>query len=194
LSQAKESIPSLQFLPNKCRATAANQHVVSGDLPVYDAFPHPVYGVMDSVGAAFAIGAVSDAAFHFVRGLVRGVPGRRRPRFPQQRAPRGWHPRFQLVMFSTIECVVARAQGREACDSAAVAATAATFCVAGMRRGAAARYVLYSAAVMAVMAETHRAAVLMEGEKCRHRNQMNSEQPVAPAVLRPQTGGLQGAR
>jgi hypothetical protein len=128
LSQAKESIPSLQFLPNKCRATAANQHVVSGDLPVYDAFPHPVYGVMDSVGAAFAIGAVSDAAFHFVRGLVRGVPGRRRPRFPQQRAPRGWHPRFQLVLFSTIECVVAlqlvlfstiecvvaRAQGREA--------------------------------------------------------------------------------
>jgi hypothetical protein len=185
LSQAKESIPSLQFLPNKCRATAANQHVVSGDLPVYDAFPHPVYVVMDSVGAAFAIGAVSDAAFHFVRGLVRGgrlVAGVRASR---NNAPR---------VAGTVECVVARAQGREACDSAAVAATAATFCVAGMHRGFAARYVLYSAAVMAVMAETHRAAVLMEGQKCRHRNQMNSVQPVAPAVLRPQTGGLQGAR
>jgi hypothetical protein len=132
-------------------------------------------------GRRLAIGA----AFHFVRGLVRGgrlVAGVRASR---NNAPR---------VAGTVECVVARAQGREACDSAAVAATAATFCVAGMRRGAAARYVLYSAAVMAVMAETHRAAVLMEGEKCRHRNQMNSEQPVAPAVLRPQTGGLQGAR
>ncbi|CAL5002466.1 unnamed protein product [Urochloa decumbens] len=44
------------------------------DLPIYYSYPHPVYGVVGFVGELFLWGATGGAAFHFARGLVRGVP------------------------------------------------------------------------------------------------------------------------
>ncbi|CAO2168920.1 unnamed protein product [Urochloa humidicola] len=44
------------------------------DRPIYDSYPHPVYGVVGFVGELFLWGAAGGAAFHFARGLVRVAP------------------------------------------------------------------------------------------------------------------------
>ncbi|CAO2201589.1 unnamed protein product [Urochloa humidicola] len=44
------------------------------DRPIYDSYPHPVYGVVGFVGELFLWGAAGGAAFHFARGFVRGSP------------------------------------------------------------------------------------------------------------------------
>lgn len=167
------------------------------NLPSYDYFPHPIYGVMDSIGAAFALGTAGGAAFHFSQGLVSGSPdtGRLVAGF---RAARANSPRTAgtlsayCIVLSAMEYGVSLVQGGRNTECGNYAAAAATFGVAGMRRGglpSAARYVLYCAAGQVVMAEIHRASFLKDGADCMRQNQKNSDQIVAPVVLRPKPDG-----
>jgi len=160
------------------------------DLPDYEEFPH----VIDAVGGAFAFGAALGAASHFVRGVVRGSTGSGGRLVSGVRAALANAPRVAgkfsayFLVISVIEYPVVRAQGvEEACIPAVVASLAVSGLV-GVRRGgvpAAARYVLFAATGMVMLAEIDWDENVKDGAKCFLQNQMNGSQLATAAVLRP---------
>ncbi|CAO2201585.1 unnamed protein product [Urochloa humidicola] len=165
------------------------------DRPIYDSYPHPVYGVVGYVGELFLWGAAGGAAFHFARGLVRGPPsgGRLAGAF---RAAGANAPcvagKFgaYCAAFSAIEQAVSHA--RDSKDMwCSVSAFAAIWGLHGMRRGgvpAAARSALLGVAgILALYSVDHWGMEWQsrraEADALLRRNQMMDRGEPTPVAL-----------